>query len=169
MFCYQCETAAQGTGCSKVGVCGKQPTTSDLQDLLVYAIKGVSFWAHQARQKDARSTEIDRFVIEALFTTVTNVDFADDSVVTVIAEAVALREKARQLYETANGGAYTGPVPAAAQNWTFPADRAGQLALAQLHGVKDPNLDADLQSMQHNFVWHQRIRRLCRPRHYPRT
>jgi len=153
MFCYQCETAAQGTGCSKVGVCGKQPTTSDLQDLLVYAIKGVSFWAHQARQKDARSTEIDRFVIEALFTTVTNVDFADDSVVTVIAEAVALREKARQLYETANGGAYTGPVPAAAQNWTFPADRAGQLALAQLHGVKDPNLDADLQSMRSTILF----------------
>jgi len=153
MFCYQCETAAQGTGCSKVGVCGKQPTTSDLQDLLVYAIKGVSFWAHQARQKDARSTEIDRFVIEALFTTVTNVDFADDSVVTVIAEAVALREKARQLYETANGGAYPGPVPAAAQNWTFPADRAGQLALAQLHGVKDPNLDADLQSMRSTILF----------------
>ena len=97
MFCYQCETAAQGVGCDKVGICGKQPTTSDLQDLLIYAVKGVSFWAHQARQKDTRSNEIDRFVIEALFTTVTNVDFADDSIVTVIAKAVSMREKAREL------------------------------------------------------------------------
>lgn len=153
MFCYQCETAAQGTGCSKVGVCGKQATTSDLQDLLVYAIKGVSFWAHQARQKDARSTEIDRFVIEALFSTVTNVDFADDSIAAVINEAVALREKARQLFEAANGGAFNGNVPAAAQNWSFPSDRASQLALAQLHGVKDPSLDADLQSMRSTILF----------------
>jgi hydroxylamine reductase len=153
MFCYQCETAAKGVGCDKVGVCGKQPTTSDLQDLLVYAVKGVGFWAHQARQKDARSNEIDRFVIEALFTTVTNVDFADNSVSKVVTEAVAMREKARTLFETANGGTFSGDVPAAAQAWDFPAERTAQLALAQLHGIKDPNLDADLQSMRSTILF----------------
>lgn len=153
MFCYQCETAAKGTGCDKVGVCGKQPTTSDLQDLLVYAVKGISFWADQARRKDARSSEIDRFVIEALFTTVTNVDFADDSVAAVIAEAVVQREKARQLFESANGGPISATVPAAAQNWEFPSDRTAQLALAQLHGVVDPRIDADVQSMRSTILF----------------
>ncbi|MCF6179200.1 MAG: hydroxylamine reductase [Geopsychrobacter sp.] len=152
MFCYQCETAAKGVGCDKVGVCGKQPTTSDLQDLLIYAVKGVSFWAHQARQKDARSAEIDQFVIKALFTTVTNVDFADNSVAAVVAEAVATREQARQLFEQA-GGVFDGAVPEAAQNWEFPTDRTAQLALAQLHGVKDAALDADLQSMRSTILF----------------
>ena len=153
MFCYQCETAAKGVGCDKVGVCGKQPTTSDLQDLLIYSVKGIGFWAHQARLKDARSNEIDQFVIKALFTTVTNVDFTDNSVANVIAEAVALREKARKLFETANGGTFSGTVPEAAQNWIFPAERSAQLALAQLHGIKDAKLDADLQSMRSTILF----------------
>ncbi|TYP00116.1 hydroxylamine reductase [Geothermobacter ehrlichii] len=153
MFCYQCETAAKGIGCDKVGVCGKQPTTSDLQDLLVHALKGIGFWADLAREKGASDNAIDRFVIEALFTTVTNVDFDDDSVAKVIAEAVGYREQARALFEKANGGAYTGQIPEAAQNWEFPADRAAQLALAQLHGVKDPNVDADIQSIRSTILF----------------
>ena len=153
MFCYQCETAVNGVGCDKIGVCGKQPTTSDLQDLLVYAVKGISFWADQARSKGAKDAAIDRFVIEALFTTVTNVDFDDASVAKVIAEAVACRNQAQALFEKANGGSYTGQVPAAAQSWDFPADRAAQLALAQLHGVKDPAIDADVQSMRSTILF----------------
>jgi hydroxylamine reductase len=153
MFCYQCETAVNGVGCDKVGVCGKQPTTSDLQDLLVYAVKGISFWANLAREKDARNAEIDRFVIEALFTTVTNVDFSDKSVAHVIAEAVAFRNQAQALFEKANGGPFSGKVPEAAQAWDFPTDPSAQLALAHLHGVKDPNIDADIQSMRSTILF----------------
>jgi len=153
MFCYQCETAAKGTGCENVGVCGKQPTTSDLQDLLVYAVKGVSFWADKAREKGAKSADIDRFVIEALFTTVTNVDFSDDSVAQVISEAVAYRNQAQAIFEKANGGAFSGQVPPAAQAWEFPSDRTAQLALAQLHGVTDPKIDADVQSMRSTILF----------------
>ena len=61
MFCYQCEQAAQGTGCTAVGVCGKQPEVAALQDLLVYTLKGVAFWADKARAKGAKDAEIDRF------------------------------------------------------------------------------------------------------------
>jgi len=153
MFCYQCETAVNGVGCDKIGACGKQPTTSDLQDLLVYAVKGISFWADQARGKGAKDAAIDRFVIEALFTTVTNVDFDDASVAKVIAEAVAFRNQAQALFEKANGGPYSGQIPAAAQAWDFPADRSAQLALAQLHGVKDPAIDADVQSMRSTILF----------------
>jgi len=151
MFCYQCETAAKGIGCDKVGVCGKQATTSDLQDLLVYAVKGISFWADKAREKGARDNAIDRFVIEALFTTVTNVDFDDESVAKVITEAVGYREQARKLAEQA--GVNVDNVPAAAQAWDFPSDRTAQLGLAQLHGVKDANIDADIQSMRSTILF----------------
>ncbi|HKL48420.1 MAG TPA: hypothetical protein VJ882_02080, partial [Desulfuromonadales bacterium] len=73
MFCYQCEQAAQGTGCTQIGVCGKQPDVAALQDLLVYSLKGVAFWADKARQEGQKDPDIDRFMIKGLFTTVTNV------------------------------------------------------------------------------------------------
>ena len=74
MFCYQCEQAANG-GCTKVGVCGKQPDVAALQDLLVYAMKGIAFYADKARAQGKKDQEIDRFMLDGLFTTVTNVDF----------------------------------------------------------------------------------------------
>lgn len=81
MFCYQCEQTAKGTGCTAAGVCGKDATTALLQDLLVYQAKEISCYAHQARKLKLSSREIDRFVIEALFTTVTNVNFDPDTLV----------------------------------------------------------------------------------------
>ena len=75
MFCFQCEQTAKGTGCTAFGVCGKDPETAVLQDLLVYAQKGISQYAHRARQLGARDHEVDVFALEALFTTVTNVNF----------------------------------------------------------------------------------------------
>ncbi len=148
MFCYQCEGAAQGTGCDQVGVCGKQPEVSDLQDLLVYSLKGIAFWADKARKKEAKDAEIDRFMIKALFTTVTNVDFSDASVSAVIKEAMTLKSKAKAL-----AGDFSGTVPAAAQEWELPADHAALLALSQLHGIKDAGIDADIQSMRSTILF----------------
>ena len=75
MYCYQCEQTAKGTGCTSFGVCGKDPATAALQDLVVYATKGISVYAHRAAQLGAADKQIDRAVIELLFATVTNVDF----------------------------------------------------------------------------------------------
>jgi len=75
MFCYQCEQSSGGKGCDKRGVCGKDPQTAALQDLLVYAAKGISQYANKARQLGAKESAIDIFVVEALFSTVTNVNF----------------------------------------------------------------------------------------------
>jgi len=72
MFCYQCEQTAKGTGCTVMGVCGKDETVAKLQDLLVHVAKGISKFSRIAGVKN---NEIDSFVIEALFTTVTNVNF----------------------------------------------------------------------------------------------
>ncbi len=143
MFCYQCEQAAKGTGCSVVGVCGKQPDVAALQDLLVYSLKGIAFWANQARQNGKKDQEVDRFMIDGLFATVTNVDFDPKEISKLVTEAVRLRAKAKQL-----AGAFSGTVPAAAQDWALPASLDEQVKLGQLHGVKDYTVDADIHSVR---------------------
>jgi hydroxylamine reductase len=75
MFCYQCEQTAKGEGCTKIGVCGKQPDVAALQDLLLYATKGLSLMALEGRKVGIRDEATDRFACEALFSTLTNVDF----------------------------------------------------------------------------------------------
>ncbi|MHB0879014.1 MAG: hydroxylamine reductase, partial [Anaerolineae bacterium] len=109
MFCYQCEQAAKGTGCTAAGVCGKDATTAALQDLLVHAAKGIAMYAHRAALLGARDRAIDVFVAEALFTTVTNVDFDPERLRATLLEAAAVRDRARALYEAAAGTA--GAVP----------------------------------------------------------
>lgn len=109
MFCYQCEQTAKGTGCTAVGVCGKSPEVAHLQDLLVHVAKGISMYAHRARKLGARDREIDLFVVEALFTTITNVNFDDERMETLIKRAVNVRAKARTMYEKAAAGAGKEP------------------------------------------------------------
>lgn len=109
MFCYQCEQTAKGTGCTSLGVCGKDATTAALQDLLIYAAKGISMYAHRARELGASDKEIDVFVIEALFTTVTNVNFDSRRLQGIMAKAAEVRGKAKKLYE--NAAAKTGRIP----------------------------------------------------------
>ena len=101
MFCYQCEQTAKGTGCTVRGVCGKDPQTADLQDLLVYATKGIGQYARRARKSGAHDDEVDVFVIEALFTAVTNVNFDPQRVAGMITQAAKILDKARKLYEDA--------------------------------------------------------------------
>jgi len=148
MFCYQCEQASKGTGCTAVGVCGKQPDVAALQDLLIYTLKGIAFWAGAAREVGAKDEEIDRFMIDALFTTVTNVDFDPDAVAGFVAEGVRLRDRAKALFEKTNGRCFTGFPPSAAKAWELPADRAGQIRLGELHGVKDSRVDEDVHSVR---------------------
>jgi len=101
MFCYQCEQTAKGTGCTIQGVCGKDATTATLQDLLRYAATGISMYAHRARELGAKDREADVFVIEALFTTVTNVNFDPERLCALILKAGDMRDRARKLYESA--------------------------------------------------------------------
>jgi hydroxylamine reductase len=101
MFCFQCEQTAKGTGCTVHGVCGKDPRTAVLQDLLVHATKGLSMYAHRARALGAKTRELDVFVVEALFTTVTNVNFDPERIAQLVRRAAALRDKAKKLYESA--------------------------------------------------------------------
>ena len=101
MFCFQCEQTAKGTACTGQGVCGKDPETAVLQDLLVHAAKGIATCAHRAAKLGAKDRQIDAFVIEALFSTVTNVNFDPQRLQTLLLRAAELRDKALALYQDA--------------------------------------------------------------------
>ncbi|MEC9341418.1 MAG: hydroxylamine reductase [Pseudomonadota bacterium] len=105
MFCYQCEQTTRkrsGDGCrNSVGTCGKDALTADLQDLLIYLVKGISQYAHRARPLGVVHPPADRFVLDALFTTLTNVNFDPDRFVALVHEAAGFRDQLRASYEAA--------------------------------------------------------------------
>ena len=92
MFCFQCEQTAEGKNCTTFGVCGKTPEVSALQDLLMHSLMGLSQVAVAARKLDITEEEVNIFTCEALFSTLTNVNFDPNSFVKLINKAVELRE-----------------------------------------------------------------------------
>ncbi len=95
MFCYQCQETLKNSACTVQGVCGKDSDTANLQDLLVYVAKGISVVSERAGTADGK---IGRFVVKALFTTVTNVNFDRESLVGLIREGLSLREEIKRNY-----------------------------------------------------------------------
>jgi hydroxylamine reductase len=132
MFCYQCEQTSKGEGCQTLGVCGKDETTATLQDLLIHVIKGIAMYAHRAHQFGASDPEVDAFTIQAIFSTLTNVNFDPDRLVGLIHEAVRIRDAARSMFERASVMAGTAPAylggPAA---WIPASSLEGLLAQGQ--------------------------------------
>ncbi len=143
MFCNQCEQAANGTGCSTVAVCGKPAVVSDLFDLLLWQTKGISYLVNEARKADKKDPEIDRFIIEALFLTVTNVNFDEDVVATWIGKAEAIMDKAAALA----GIDRNGDVPAAVK-WSAKGKTEAQYIVeAQIHPITTFHANEDIQSL----------------------
>jgi len=101
MFCYQCEQTAFGTGCKIKGVCGKDPEVAALIDLLIHATKGLAMYAHRAKELGVKDHEIDVFTLQALFSTITNVNFDPERYVPLLKKASELKDKAKKLYEGA--------------------------------------------------------------------
>jgi hydroxylamine reductase len=103
MFCNQCEQTAKGTGCTKIGVCGKQEDVASLQDLLTYAVQGLSLVAVEGRKVGVVDNAIDRFAAEAIFACLTNVDFDPARFQAWINTAVKLREELKTKVKAAGG------------------------------------------------------------------
>lgn len=91
MFCFQCQEAAKGTGCTKIGVCGKTDEVSNLQDLLIYVAKGVSYYANIGRENKIVNKQADKYVFEALFITITNANFDQTKILAKIKEGFGVR------------------------------------------------------------------------------
>jgi hydroxylamine reductase len=101
MFCYQCEQTAKGTGCTVLGVCGKKPEVAALQDLLLYALMGLSQVAVEARKIGFIDKDVNLFTVKAAFSTLTNVDFDPNRFMDLISQAAAKREKLKARLKTA--------------------------------------------------------------------
>ena len=137
MFCYQCEQTAKGTGCTTAGVCGKDPETAVLQDVLLYSLKGLAQYARLMRSLGESDPEINRFTLEGLFSTLTNVNFDPDRIEGLIRKAIVLRDQARVKYEllSAKKGVaadqLTGPAV-----FVPPPNRSGLLAQGAAIGIE---------------------------------
>ena len=98
MFCYQCQETAKGTGCTVRGVCGKTSDVANLQDLLLFILKGIAHYRVQLRALDAVDHSADRFILDGLFMTITNANFDKQRFVEKIKEAIKVREQLKQTF-----------------------------------------------------------------------
>jgi len=114
MFCYQCQEAAGNEGCTVKGVCGKEPETANLQDLLIWLLKGISYYGEKAKEEGVTNEETNVFVTESLFSTITNANFDDDWFEHRISQALEVRDKVRKKYESAKDGLDKAELPEAA-------------------------------------------------------
>jgi len=143
MFCNQCEQAANGTGCDTVAVCGKPEEISDLFDLLLWQVKGISYLVNEARKSDKKDPEIDRFIIEALFITVTNVNFDEEVVESWVQKAEVVMDKAAALAGVSRAGSID------AVKWSAKGKETAALHFeAQTHGIQAFNENEDINSLE---------------------
>jgi len=147
MFCYQCEQTAKGQACTVQGVCGKNPEVAALQDLLVYALIGLSQVAVEGRKVGVSDHDVNVFTLQALFATLTNVDFDPGRFVTWINDAVKHREALKAKVKAAGGNVdLTGP----AATLTPAATLEGLIQQGEQLGIKTfPAPDADALSLKH--------------------
>lgn len=146
MFCYQCEQTSQGTGCTTMGICGKSPECAALQDLIVYICRGIAQYAHRARQMGARDQFLDDKILEALFMTLTNVNFDEKEHIAYIHSLGDFLIRARNLYIRAC--AEKGIKPAALSGpaqWSAPDDKAllafcDSLSIMKRVSIGDPDI-----------------------------
>jgi hydroxylamine reductase len=154
MFCYQCEEAAKGEGCTVRGVCGKSPQVAALQDLVIYLLKGMSVYGTQARALGLSDTEGDDLTARALFTTITNVSFDEERLQALGRQILAHREALRQRVGAAQGAPPAEELPEAA-TW-IPQDDSldawiGYGAMAGI--LADAELDDDRRSLRELLIY----------------
>lgn len=94
MFCFQCQETAKGTGCTVKGVCGKMSSTSAMMDMLLFSVRGIAIAANTLRNNHRKIDEkVDRFIVDALFATITNANFDDQSIIRRIRKGIELRDE----------------------------------------------------------------------------
>jgi hydroxylamine reductase len=108
MFCFQCQEAAKGTGCTIKGVCGKEPELANIMDVLMYQMRGIAVYNNMAKRKWFDTNAEDRFIFEGLFMTITNANFDHQRFIDKIREGFAGKngklEKVMALLDKANTG-----------------------------------------------------------------
>ena len=148
MFCYQCEQTAGGKGCTKVGVCGKTPEIANLQDLLIYQLKGISFYAKHLLDSGLNvDKSIVSFIENCLFTTLTNVNFNVDDHVRLLKQSRDIKNNLKNMVGTTE---YITPAAA----YELPEAKADMLRDAPMAGIMyDKTLDPDIRSLRQTILY----------------
>ena len=133
MFCNQCEQTANGTACIDMGVCGKDPDMQSLQETLLYGLKGMASYAHHARRLGSIDEEVSAFIEEALFATVTNVNFDMESLFELVLECGRVNLRVMQMLDEAHTKRFGLPSPTT----VFEGTKAGPGILVTGHDMVD--------------------------------
>ncbi|MDD3619360.1 MAG: hydroxylamine reductase [Desulfobulbaceae bacterium] len=151
MFCNQCEQTVKGIGCEKIGVCGKNSEVSDLQDLLIHAVQGLALYAAEGRKLGIVDGETDHFTMEAVFSTLTNVDFDPARFQELINRAVELREAMKARVAAAGGKTDFAEAAAA----FTPAPTVDGLAAqgAALDFIRSLDEDENIRSLKQTLLY----------------
>jgi hydroxylamine reductase len=151
MFCYQCEQTNKGIACTEMGICGKQPEVAALQDLLIYCLKGLSLVATEGRKVGINEREINIFICEAAFSTLTNVNFDPKRLQEFIDRCIKYREGLKQKVKAAGG-----PSEFTEKAANVTPEKSLEELIKQAEGVglkSDPSIDPDILSLQHTVLF----------------
>lgn len=148
MFCYQCEQTAGGKGCTKLGVCGKTPEIANLQDLLIYQLKGICFYARHILDSGLNvDKSVVSFIENCLFTTLTNVNFNVDDHVHLLEQSQDIKNNLKNIVGTTD---YITPSAA----YELPETKADMLRDAPMAGIMyDKTLDPDIRSLRQTILY----------------
>ena len=150
MFCMQCEQTAKGEGCTKIGVCGKQPDVAALQDLLIHGVKGLAKVAVEGRKVGVNEREINHLTCQAIFSTLTNVDFDSNRIVDLIRQTVDYRDKLKTQVQSAGGQIDSN----AAVDFTPNASVNEMVSQGEAVAINsDPDMNPDLLSLRELLIY----------------
>jgi len=158
MFCFQCQETKKNQGCTVRGVCGKTDDVANLQDVLIWLLKGISFYGVKAKELGVSDPEADLFVAQSLFSTITNVSFDPERFVPLAEKALALRDRLEarflEAYQQAHGRAFSEPLPEMATWAPEKGDMDEFVQKGATVGVMaDPNLDEDVRSLRQLLIY----------------
>ncbi|MBN1653078.1 MAG: hydroxylamine reductase [Deltaproteobacteria bacterium] len=150
MFCYQCQETSKNQGCTVKGVCGKSAETANLQDLLIYALRGIGLWHQKAKELGlAETNKTGRLVIDALFSTITNANFDERTILDKVVSALALRDQIRARVVDKSGSEVVAGMHDAA---TWAKDRVSLEEKAAAIGVLSTE-DEDVRSLRELLIY----------------
>jgi len=157
MFCYQCQEAAKNTGCTVQGMCGKTADVANLQDLLIYLLKGISFWGSRGRKMGVVDAETDLFVAQALFSTITNANFDAERFVPMIHKAIELREALRERAQAACFKLHGNPCTGTGPDWAAWKPEGNSMDELIAKGLSvgimvDMTIDPDIRSLRELLI-----------------
>jgi len=151
MFCFQCQEAAKGTGCTIRGVCGKTPEVAGIQDVLMYFLRGLSVWSQKGREKGIEDEQVDRYIYESLFMTITNANFDHNRFTAKLQEGFSIRTSFKMKLQQGGVNLSEADLPEAA---VWEANSISEMeAKAFDAGILQLSLHEDIRSLRELMIY----------------